>query len=86
MHENTAQAKPVPFTEAPPVVPPQTKCILAVEIPCQMGRKLGEGGIRTLVACAHPLSRRRRCDRFGTSPHQKTAILSAKCDNSKRLF
>jgi len=28
----------------------------------------GEGGIRTHVACAHPLSRRRRYDRFGTSP------------------
>jgi hypothetical protein len=30
--------------------------------------ELGEGGIRTRVACAHPLSRRLRYDHFGTSP------------------
>ena len=31
----------------------------------------GEGGIRTHVAYAHPLSRRRRYDRFGTSPFKR---------------
>jgi hypothetical protein len=36
----------------------------------------GEGGIRTHVACTHPLSRRRRYDRFGTSPSISAASLS----------